>query len=31
MEEHERLVPGQKVAAHRAEQPVRLVRFPGQS
>lgn len=30
-QEHERLVPGQKVVARRAEQPVRLVRFPGQS
>jgi NAD+ kinase len=30
-QEHERLVPGQKVVARRAEQPVRLVRFPGQT
>lgn len=30
-QEHERLVPGQKVVARRGEQPVRLVRFPGQS
>ncbi|HEY0014997.1 MAG TPA: hypothetical protein VGC13_01720 [Longimicrobium sp.] len=30
-QEHERLVPGQRVVARRAEQPVRLVRFPGQS
>jgi NAD+ kinase len=30
-QEHERLVPGQKVVARRAEQPVKLVRFPGQS
>ena len=30
-QEHERLVPGQKVVARRAPQPVRLVRFPGQS
>jgi len=30
-QEHERLVPGQKVVARRADQPVRLVRFPGQS
>jgi hypothetical protein len=27
-QEHERLVPGQRVVARRAEQPVRLVRFP---
>jgi NAD+ kinase len=30
-QEHERLVPGQKVVARRADQPVRLVRFPGQT
>ena len=30
-QEHERLVPGQKIVARRAEQPVRLVRFPGQT
>jgi NAD+ kinase len=30
-QDHERLVPGQRVVARRAEQPVRLVRFPGQS
>jgi NAD+ kinase len=30
-QENERLVPGQKVVARRAEQPVRLVRFPGQT
>lgn len=30
-QEHERLVPGQRVVARRAEQPVKLVRFPGQS
>jgi len=30
-QEHERLVPGQKVVARRAEQPVKLVRFPGQT
>jgi NAD+ kinase len=30
-QEHERLVPGQKVVARRAEQAVRLVRFPGQT
>jgi NAD+ kinase len=30
-QEHERLVPGQKVVARRAEQRVRLVRFPGQT
>ena len=30
-QEHERLVPGEKVVARRAEQPVRLVRFPGQT
>lgn len=30
-QESERVVPGQKVVARRAEQPVRLVRFPGQS
>ena len=30
-QEHERLVPGQRVVARRAEQPVRLVRFPGQT
>jgi NAD+ kinase len=30
-QEHERLVPGQKVVARRAERPVRLVRFPGQT
>ncbi len=30
-QEHERLVPGQKVVARRGEQPVKLVRFPGQS
>jgi len=28
-QEHERLVPGQRVVVRRAEQPVRLVRFPG--
>jgi NAD+ kinase len=30
-QEHERLVPGQKVVARRAPQPVRLVRFAGQT
>ncbi|HEX6040044.1 NAD(+)/NADH kinase [Longimicrobium sp.] len=30
-QEGERLLPGQKVVARRAEQPVKLVRFPGQS
>jgi hypothetical protein len=30
-QEHERLVSGQKVVARRAEQPVRLVRFAGQT
>lgn len=30
-QEHERLVPGQKVVAKRAQEPVRLVRFPGQT
>ena len=30
-QEHERLGPGQKVVARRADQPVRLVRFPGQT
>ncbi|HEU0297930.1 MAG TPA: NAD(+)/NADH kinase [Longimicrobium sp.] len=30
-QEHERLVPGQKVVARRAQEPVRLVRFPGQT
>jgi NAD+ kinase len=30
-QEHERLVPGQKVVARRAPEPVRLVRFPGQT
>jgi NAD+ kinase len=28
-QEHERLVPGQRVEVRRAEHPVRLVRFPG--
>jgi NAD+ kinase len=30
-QEHERLVPGQKVVVRRAPLPVRLVRFPGQT
>lgn len=30
-QEHERLVPGQKVVARRADEPVKLVRFPGQT
>ena len=30
-QEHERLVPGQKVVVRRAPEPVRLVRFPGQT
>ncbi len=30
-QEHERLVPGQKVVIRRAELPVRLVRLPGQT
>ena len=30
-QQNEHLVPGQKVVARRAEQPVRLVRFAGQS
>jgi NAD+ kinase len=30
-QEHERLVPGQRVAVRRAERPVCLVRFPGQT
>jgi NAD+ kinase len=30
-QEHERLVPGQKVVVQRAERPVCLVRFPGQT
>jgi NAD+ kinase len=30
-QEHERLVPGQRVVARRAQEPVRLVRFPGQT
>ncbi len=30
-QEHERLVPGQKVVARRADEPVRLVRFAGQT
>ena len=30
-QEHERLVPGQKVVARRAPEPVRLVRFAGQT
>ncbi|HEU4454507.1 MAG TPA: NAD(+)/NADH kinase [Longimicrobium sp.] len=30
-QEHERLTPGQKVVIRRAELPVRLVRFPGQT
>lgn len=30
-QEHERLIPGQKVVARRAPEPVRLVRFAGQT
>ena len=30
-QEHERLVPGQEVVARRAPEPVRLVRFAGQT